>query len=377
MKQLDPNKVRIAVDGLPILAEVVNALAEVDQTPDISKLPLNSLSGDLIQGGTITKFTSTGIKDESSRLVVFVNDDGIVTDTIDVETLIGETNVSGDLKVDGEIYAKKLHVDEVTADVRNERSGPLEFNDADGNIYNKGLLWVQKEGPTKQLVYRPNPDRLWSSDAIDLHADAAYFVNGNYVLNKDSLGPDVKTSSLKQLGILNELKVKGNMSLSQHLFWNADADRLGLGTDAPNGAIGVMGFDSEFVVDVDQPEVRIGTYTTHDLEIITDDTPRITLSANGKVHFGTKGGDSAKVTVHGKLGVGVNQVADDTSFATAGPIRFENKKFQVGEGTPTEGQYRKGDIVWNDDPKPTSYIGWVCIREGTPGEWKPFGQISS
>jgi hypothetical protein len=138
-----------------------------------------------------------------------------------------------------------------------------------------------------------------------------------------------------------------------------------------------MGFDSEFVVDVDQPEVRIGTYTTHDLEIITDDTPRITLSANGKVHFGTKGGDSARVTVHGKLGVGVNQVADDTSFAVAGPIRFENKKFQVGEGTPTEGQYRKGDIVWNDDPKPTSYIGWVCIREGTPGEWKPFGQISS
>ena len=77
MKQLDPNKVRIAVEGLPILAEVVNALADVDQTPDMSKLALNSLSGDLIQGGTITKFTSTGIKDESSRLVVFVNDDGI------------------------------------------------------------------------------------------------------------------------------------------------------------------------------------------------------------------------------------------------------------------------------------------------------------
>ena len=87
MKQLDPNKVRIAIEGLPVLAEVVNALADVDQTPDVSKLALNSLSGDLIQGGTITKFTSTGIKDESSRLVVFVNDDGIVTDTIDVETL--------------------------------------------------------------------------------------------------------------------------------------------------------------------------------------------------------------------------------------------------------------------------------------------------
>ena len=377
MKQLDPNKVRIAVEGLPILAEVVDALSSIDNTPDLSKLALNSLSGDLIQGGTITKFASTGIKDESSRLVVFVNNDGIVTDTIDVETLVGETNVAGDLKVDGEIYAKKLHVDEVTADVRNERSGPLEFNDADGNIYNKGLLWLQKDKPTKQLVYRPNPDRLWSSDSIDLHADAAYFVNGNYVLNKDSLGPDIKTSSLKQVGTLNDLKVKGNVSLSQHLFWNADADRLGLGTEAPNGAIGVMGFDSEFVIDVDQPQIRVGTYTTHDLEIITDDTPRIIVSANGKIHLGAKGQDSARVTVHGKLGVGVNTVADDTDLAVAGPIRFENKKFQVGSGTPSTGQFRKGDIVWNDDPKPTSYIGWVCVREGTPGEWKPFGQISS
>jgi hypothetical protein len=377
MKQLDPNKVRIAVEGLPILAEVVDALSSIDQTPDMSKLALNSLSGDLIQGGTISKFKSTGIKDESSRLVVFVNDDGIVTDTIDVETLIGDTNVAGDLHVDGEIYAKKLHVDEVTADVRNERSGPLEFNDKDGTIYNKGLLWIKEGSPTKQLVYRANPDRLWSSDSIDLHTEAAYYVNGNYVLNKDSLGPDVKTSSLKQVGVLNDLKVKGNVALSQHLFWNADADRLGLGTDAPNGAIGVMGFDSEFIIDVDQPEIKIGTYTTHDLQIVTDDSPRITISANGKIHLGNKGSADAKVSIHGQLGVGVNTVPEGVSLSVAGPIKFENKMFQTGEGTPTDGQYRKGDIVWNDDPKPTSYVGWVCVREGTPGEWKPFGQISS
>ena len=377
MKQLDPNKVRIAVEGLPILAEVVDALSSIDNTPDLSKLALNSLSGDLIQGGTISKFKSTGIKDESSRLVVFINDDGIVTDTLDVETLVGDTNVAGDLHVDGEVYAKKLHVDEVTADVRNERSGPLEFNDKDGNIYNKGLLWLAEGKTTKQLVYRPNPDRLWSSDSVDLHADAAYFVNGNYVIDKSSLGPDVKTSSLKQVGVLNDLKVKGNLTLSQHLFWNADADRLGLGTEAPNGAIGVMGFDSEFIIDVDQPEVRVGTYTTHDLHVITDDTSRIVVSANGKVNFGNKDTSDAKVSIHGKLGVGVNQVSDDVSLSVAGPIKFENKKFQTGSGTPVEGQYRKGDIVWNEDPKPTGYVGWVCTREGTPGEWKPFGQISS
>ena len=375
MKKPDPNKVRIAVEGLPVLAEVVDALASIDNTPDMSKLANNSISGDLIQGGTISKFKSTGIKDESTRLVVFVNDDGILTDTIDVETLVGDTNVAGNLHVDGEVYAKKLHVDEVTADVRNERSGPLEFNDADGNIYNKGLLWVQQGQPTKQFVYRPNPDRLWSSDPIDLHADAAYFVNGNYVLSKDSLGPDIKTSSLREVGTLNKLNVRGNVSFGQHLFWNSDADRLGIGTEAPNGAIGIMGFDSEFVIDIDQPEIKLGTYTTHDLEIITDNTTRISVSANGKIHLGNKNSDSARVTVHGKLGVGVNTISDDSDLAVAGPIKFENKKMQVGSGSPTSGQYRKGDIVWNENPKPSGKVGWICIRGGTPGEWKAFGTI--
>ena len=50
---------------------------------------------------------------------------------------------------------------------------------------------------------------------------------------------------------------------------------------------------------------------------------------------------------------------------------------QVGSGTPTEGSYRVGDIVWNTAPRPTGYVGWICVREGTPGEWKPFGQIAS
>jgi hypothetical protein len=113
------------------------------------------------------------------------------------------------------------------------------------------------------------------------------------------------------------------------------------------------------------------------LHVITDDTSRIVVSANGKVNFGNKDTSDAKVSIHGKLGVGVNQVSDDVSLSVAGPIKFENKKFQTGSGTPVEGQYRKGDIVWNEDPKPTGYVGWVCTREGTPGEWKPFGQISS
>jgi len=57
-------------------------------------------------------------------------------------------------------------------------------------------------------------------------------------------------------------------------------------------------------------------------------------------------------------------------------LSFANKKFITGTSKPNAGTYRKGDICWNSDPEATAYIGWVCIKEGTPGEWLPFGQIT-
>ena len=58
-------------------------------------------------------------------------------------------------------------------------------------------------------------------------------------------------------------------------------------------------------------------------------------------------------------------------------MRFQGKKQEVSAELPRAGVYQKGDIVWNEDPRPTGYVGWICIRSGTPGEWKQFGQISS
>ncbi|MDD9942556.1 MAG: glycosyl hydrolase family 28-related protein [Myxococcales bacterium] len=40
-------------------------------------------------------------------------------------------------------------------------------------------------------------------------------------------------------------------------------------------------------------------------------------------------------------------------------------------GPPTTGTWRKGDIVYNSDPKPNDFVGWVFTDTG----WKPFGAI--
>ena len=67
----------------------------------------------------------------------------------------------------------------------------------------------------------------------------------------------------------------------------------------------------------------------------------------------------------------------DVSITTAGPVRFENKKFEVGGSEPESGNYVIGDVVWNDTPTPNGYMGWVCTKSGTPGTWKAFGKIAS
>ena len=374
MSDIDKNKVEISAQGLVCLSEVIKQLADVDRTPDMSLLANGSISGDKIAGGRITRFQSVGIRDESTRLVVHINDDGILTDVIDVEVLEGDTTVNGNLTVDGDLHVRKLHVDEVTSDVRQERADSLEF--VGEQNYNKGLLWTGN-GTTKSFLLRANPDRYWSSQSVDLAANNAYMINGQEVLKEQELGSNVLHSKLRSVGALEKLTVNGNLQLGQFIFYNADSDRLGIGTDAPNAQVSVMGWDQEFVVDVDERETKVGNYTAHSLSIVTDDTPRLHIEAGGKVHVGSKDGSNGKLSVHGKLGVGVNNVAEDVDFAVAGAVRMHGKKQEVGSREPVEGTYRRGDIVWNSEPNPSGYVGWICTREGTPGVWKPFGQIAS
>ena len=77
------------------------------------------------------------------------------------------------------------------------------------------------------------------------------------------------------------------------------------------------------------------------------------------------------------MGVGVSNIDSDVSLSTSGDIKFDGRKMENGAAAPTAGVYTVGDIVWNTNPTPTGYVGWVCTRDGTPGLWKAFGVISS
>jgi len=259
-------------------------------------------------------------------------------------------------------------------DMRMQALSSVEFQADTNGVYGKGLQW-KGQGPTKQLIYRANPDRIWTSESIDLGAEASYMIGNTPVLRQTELGSSVRNSSLITVGTLQNLRTQGNLTIDDYIFYNTDSESFAIGTEAPNGKFSLATLDAEFIIDTAPGTAKLGTWTSDDLKIITDDTTRLTVRSNGNIDLGDSDGADTKVTVHGKLGIGVNNIDSDVSLSTNGPVKFENKKFMNGTEIPTTGTFRQGDIVWNENTVSSGYVGWVCTRAGTPGEWRPFGQI--
>ena len=355
------------------LNNLASAIEELQESQTIQEIEIldRSLSGNKINGGKITNFASAGIKDEAKTTAVLVKDDGLHVDAIHTPKIANKLSIEGDLKVHGEVHATKLHVDEVSADIRNERISPLEFKGEGSPAFGKGLIWTGGDY-AKQLVLQANPDRVWSTEHIDIQKDKEYRINNATVLSENSLGSTVTNSNLRRVGTLERLSVAGDIRIDDYINYDAGSERLGLGTEAPNGMLSLASFDHEFYINpTDAKQWKIGTFSTSELQIVTDDTPRITIAPNGHVRI------MNKASFMQKVGIGVNNFAEDVDLTVAGSVRFENKKFEVGVDIPSSGNYVKGDIVWNANPQPGGFVGWICIREGTPGEWKPFAQIGS
>jgi len=351
---------------------VVAAVEEIANQPvPVPTINDRSLSGNKINGGTITNFNSVGIADEATETVLRVTNDGIISTTAHIQNIPNSVSIRGDVRVAGELHAQRLQVDEISADIRNERTSPLEFKAENGSLRGKGLIFTGVKH-TRQFAFQENPDRFFSSESIDLQNEKEYKIAQQTVLTQTRLGDGITQSNLTQVGTLENLHTEGHLNVDNFVFFDADSMRLGVGTDVPNGQFSVKSFEHEFIVEpVDSTKFKTGTWTTSALQIITDDEPRIEISANGNIVLNNK------VTMKGQLAIGVNNPSPEVDITTARPVRFQEKLFEVGDSEPSYGSYNRGDIVWNTAPNPTGYVGWICTKSGTPGIWKPFGQISS
>jgi hypothetical protein len=242
-----------------------------------------------------------------------------------------------------------------------------------GDAAGQGLLWPGKR--TKQFIFNSNEDKFFSSESIDLAKERALLINNIKVLDEKELGLTVTKSNLKEVGKLKGLVVDGSMSVGGSLFYDEKSGRLGVGTSQPNAALSIADKNIELVLGCRDSKASIGAYNSVDLELVTDNTARISISAGGNIELGNRNNGPTQVSVHGRLGINVSNVDPRAELHVAGGVKFNDTLYLKGPSAPTSGAYNQGDIVWNSNPKAKSHVGWICTQSGNPGVWNPFGDI--
>ena len=274
------------------------------------------------------------------------HDFSIVTDSIQRIKVNGggDVEIPGSLTIHGTLFA-----DTIQTDNRINRTHPLEFKaTADTSIYGLGLMW-SGTGRTRQLTMMAGPDRLWTSESLDIGAGQSYLVNGKEVINASGLGTSIVSSSLTTLGTLETLTVSGNAVFQGPVT----ASELAVGK-----------LIAQVVSGVDKVTVELTGQ-----QAFYADADQISIGDSRYQHKAVK--------VFGSLSVGIKNPDPSLNFSVDGDVNIGGKRFTNGGAAPSTGTYHIGDICWNLRPQASSYIGWVCIVSGDPGEWSPFGAITT
>jgi hypothetical protein len=276
------------------------------------------------------------------------------------EVVIGHPSYkNGILKING-----RLEVDEIITNKDKAINESLIFTATDtSDIYGTGIFWNQGRNQS-QISYAANPNRIISSESFDL-ADEKYFsINGQLVLSKTKLGDGVTSSKLTSVGTLSALSVGGLASIKGPLVVGSASNIV------INDSIRIVD-DNSFKLSSNQISFK------QSFAFACADEEEFKITSSGPIVVGNENNTSRLVNVYGNLSVGIKNPDADVAFTVGGPVNLNGMKFTKGDKKPTAGMFRKGDICWNTDPKATDFIGWVCVRAGTPGDWMRFGQIAS
>ena len=318
------------------------AISILDNNVEIG---IGSPRNDLASIGTFSNHSLDIITDNTTRISIKNNGEIHIGD---------EINKNSVLKVFGSLF-----VDNLVSDTRVERSSPIEFTSSrDHSIYGKGLIWTGT-GETRRFVMEQNPERLWSSESIDIAADQVYYINGTPVLSSSGLGNSITASNLTTLGTLLSLNVSGQSTFNGDIDILAGLNAKSISLDGENNKIE---FDSSGI-------------HSNNLINITVNQSEVLYSDKNEISIGDRNNKRKPVKMFGPVSIGISNPDPSIDLSVSGNISFSNKKFITGTNVPLTGIFNKGDICWNENPTENGYVGWVCLISGDPGEWAPFGGI--
>ena len=186
-----------------------------------------------------------------------------------------------------------------------------------------------------------------SAQVKDLDVLHSVRINANEVLYKDRLGNSVKYSQLKHVGVLEKLNVNN--------VFNIEGTKVGIGTKEPEHIFGVRENDVEVAISTKGNTGFVGTVNSDTFAIGSGDEPTLFVSHDNKI--------------------GIKVKKPKADLDVAGYIRYQGQTHQYDKNIPTAGTWSQGDIVWNSEPQRGSVLGWVCVKPGAPGTWRPFVSI--
>jgi hypothetical protein len=296
---------------------------------------------------------SMGAIGTKSHHDLVITTDGLARITVKAS---GAVNIGDPLRGGGvlNVYGT-IHATSVITEHNIERHSPINFKVPVGETaYGLGFNWV--DNTTRQFILMANPDRLWSTESIDLGPNQAYYLNGMVAISSSGLGDTIVNSKLQTLGTLDALTVSGDTQLHGTYTDFVTARLAGSENTLQVSPFGLSA-SGNFKLSV------------HGLDLVTITQQEITIGNPLKTE--------QPVKVFGKLSVNVNNPDPTLHFDVAGDVRIGGKRFTSGVTAPVSGAFVLGDICWNVEPTPSGYVGWICTATGTPGVWAPFGMIAS
>lgn len=276
------------------------------------------------------------------------------------EVIIGHASYKNAVvKING-----RLEVDEIITNKDKGITPSLVFTETDEfSVYGTGVFWNHGRSQS-QISFAANPNRILATETIDLSDEKYFSIAGQLVLARTKLGDGVTSSRLTSVGTLQSLAVAGDTVIKSSLSVGPTQNTI-ISDSIKFGDANMFKLSSE------------GISVRNSFVIDCDDETDFSIARAGSIVIGNEHNTSRTIKVFGKLSVGVKNPDADVDFTVGGAVRLDGKKFINSDTKPTAGVFQKGDICWNTDPKATDFIGWVCVRAGSPGEWMAFGQIAS
>ena len=273
-------------------------------------------SGDMIKGGIIENFGSTGIDDRTTQVQMTLMDHAVAFEKsiwTPSAVIKGQLTVEGNLVVLGDIDSSSPAANTLANMAVEKIKNDVE------------LLAIHSDAMLASI----------GKNGIDLNRITQ---DGREVVSGNQLGYHITDSNLQRVGMLRDLQTQGEAVLSDTLY--VTARRVGVNTLEPSAT---------FVVWDEEVEMVVAKHSKDTGYIGMPRYQRLVLGANNK--------DNLILDIDGSVEI-ENLRIGNTPMSSASVI----PNYSAITGT----------IVWNESPAPGGPVGWVCLGGA---RWAKFGII--